>query len=571
MVKYFLKLLFVLLPLYSFSQVQVKATIYDELASEGQALEGKLVIAHDKNMDIDEASIQLKGQALSVKLENQSSQSSVSIINGKVSEHYLLISTYTFAYPAQERGLHVLPEIKVKVGGKEYSSEKTTFEVYGTVASPNLRLDAFIQSPSHIYPGQSLEFIYRISYRRDLEVTHQEMPLMEAEGFRKIGEKEIRQYRKGGFQVQEVIQKVEALKPGTYSFKPAILEGFFYLEDFFGHRRYEKPKLKASSEALSVTIDSFPISGQPKSFNGAIGEFTFDVNYTNSKPVKVGDKFEIELVISGSGDLSTIKPPELSKQDGFKEGFRFSDLPAPAKYKGLSKLFKVELRPLTATIHEIPPIEFSFFEPNQGKYITLISEALPIEVEPFLSQELLEAPVRHTVEEQESIPTVSKPLVKEIEEPLLLGPIETLGNIHLQNKSLKYVPPLDPRVLLLLIPFVILLLLIQIFLQKKQVSRRSRKEIETSKKVFDKALLAAHDDGFNYHLLERAFMLLLKEKGLISTKVVTLSRLPNKDEFEPLKELFLAFEVWRFNQEESSSLHPLIQRAKDLFYRFKEL
>ena len=295
------------------------------------------------------------------------------------------------------------------------------------------------------------------------------------------------------------------------------------------------------------------------------------MNYTNSKPVKVGDKFEIELVISGSGDLSTIKPPELSKQDGFKEGFRFSDLPAPAKYKGLSKLFKVELRPLTATIHEIPPIEFSFFEPNQGKYITLISEALPIEVEPFLSQELLEAPVRHTVEEQESIPTVSKPLVKEIEEPLLLGPIETLGNIHLQNKSLKYVPPLDPRVLLLLIPFVILLLLIQIFLQKKQVSRRSRKEIETSKKVFDKALLAAHDDGFNYHLLERAFMLLLKEKGLISTKVVTLSRLPNKDEFEPLKELFLAFEVWRFNQEESSSLHPLIQRAKDLFYRFKEL
>ena len=262
------------------------------------------------------------------------------------------------------------------------------------------------------------------------------------------------------------------------------------------------------------------------------------MNYTNSKPVKVGDKFEIELVISGSGDLSTIKPPELSKQDGFKEGFRFSDLPAPAKYKGLSKLFKVELRPLTATIHEIPPIEFSFFEPNQGKYITLISEALPIEVEPFLSQELLEAPVRHTVEEQESIPTVSKPLVKEIEEPLLLGPIETLGNIHLQNKSLKYVPPLDPRVLLLLIPFVILLLLIQIFLQKKQVSRRSRKEIETSKKVFDKALLAAHDDGFNYHLLERAFMLLLKEKGLISTKVVTLSRLPNKDEFEPLKRAF---------------------------------
>ena len=103
------------------------------------------------------------------------------------------------------------------------------------------------------------------------------------------------------------------------------------------------------------------------------------------------------------------------------------------------------------------------------------------------------------------------------------------------------------------------------------MSRRSRKEIETSNKVFDKALLVAHDDGFNYHLLERAFLLLLKEKGIISTKITTLSRLPNKDEFEPLKELFLAFEVWRFNQQESSSIHPLIQRAKDLFYRFKEL
>jgi hypothetical protein len=454
----------------------------------------------------------------------------------------------------------VLSPISVYVGDALYLTEKTTFEVYGTFASPNLRLEAFIQSSPRLFPGERLKFIYRIYFKRDVELTRQDMPLFDAEGFKKIGDKQVRNYTKGVFQVQEIIQEVESVEPGKYNFPPSVLEGFFYKEDFFGQRRYEKPKLIAESDPLSITVLSFPENGRPDSFNGAVGEFTFDVSLKGDSKVRAGDKLELEVAISGSGNLSSVKLPLVSQQYEFKEHFRFSDLPSIGKTSSIFKYFVLDMRPLSATVKEIPSIEFSFFEPNQERYVTLKSNPISITVQPFLSYsepvELVTGVVEFKTEEQKSDEELA---------PLLLGPIEIFGNFQLNRSSLHSGQSYEIKWALFLLPLSLIVLFAQLSLQKRREKRFYKASLVSSDTLFYQAL-----KDKSLCLLEKSFVRLLLEKELVDNEKCSIANLPNLTLFNSIKELFTAFEVSRFAKEGVIEENTLFENAQQLFEKLKK-
>ena len=268
----------------------------------------------------------------------------------------------------------------MKVNGKTYYSVPTTYEVREIASSSDFSLEAFVEGPTTCYPGQKTTLCYRICYKNEIEVTFQYMPLLEAHGLRRIGEHSVKSFFEHGCRIQEIRQQVETVEPGDFTYDSSIIEGFTFKEGFFGRRQYNQTKMRAETSPLTIHVNAFPENQKPKSFMGASGEFIFEVKMLTPQKNYVGDKIKLEITISGRGNLDNLRLPDIARQKGFSD-FRFNDLSPVGKIQGLSKIFILELRPLSPNIEEIPSIEFSFFDPVMESYKVMQSEPFFIEVE----------------------------------------------------------------------------------------------------------------------------------------------------------------------------------------------
>jgi hypothetical protein len=98
--------------------------------------------------------------------------------------------------------------------------------------------------------------------------------------------------------------------------------------------------------------------------------------------VTVGDPVTVRLQISGHGNLDTVSLPDLNWE-------HFKTYPPTTKLEtsdpfGLqgTKTFEQIISPLNTDVHEIPALNFSYFDPEEGKYHVLTQAAVPLTVKP---------------------------------------------------------------------------------------------------------------------------------------------------------------------------------------------
>jgi len=154
-------------------------------------------------------------------------------------------------------------------------------------------------------------------------------------------------------------------------------------DDFFGDPfgRNQIYEFNAKSNIVKVDVDPLP-QGQPESFNGAVGDFSFDAKL-NSTTVKSNEPLTLKLNISGSGNIKLLEMPEVNLPNGFEkyEPKVSEQINRSGKITG-SKSGEFLLVPRVVGKREIPPIEFSYFNPDKKKYVTLKSEAFNIDIKP---------------------------------------------------------------------------------------------------------------------------------------------------------------------------------------------
>ena len=240
-----------------------------------------------------------------------------------------------------------------------------------------LRLEAAVEAPTPWYPGQYGRLIYRIYYLGDIALSVEQLPLLDAQGFLKIGEKEIKDYAELGMDVQEISQRVQAIQTGSFAFPASIIEGSLQSAG----TNTSKVSLKSQTAPLNLMIAPFPLSGQPYAFKGAVGEFTWKVNMLSPPNLRLGDKITLSIAISGEGIFNTVSLPDIQCQPGFGGFFRLSDLPSAGEMREGSKYFTVEMRPIFPLIAQLPSIEFAFFNPAQAKYYVLRSSPFPLQIQ----------------------------------------------------------------------------------------------------------------------------------------------------------------------------------------------
>ena len=165
-----------------------------------------------------------------------------------------------------------------------------------------------------------------------------------------------------------------------------VIQNARNFDPFFGGGAEEyNVKRKLSTGNITVKVDELP-AGAPASFAGAVGEFTISAEMPPAQ-IKANSAATYTVKVSGTGNLTFLQAPTLTLPSSFEAysvrntesirsttqgttGYRQFEYPFIARAEGE---------------YDIPAVEFSFFSPQKGAYVTLATEPLKMEVSPDVS------------------------------------------------------------------------------------------------------------------------------------------------------------------------------------------
>ncbi|RPE13537.1 protein BatD [Chitinophaga lutea] len=154
-----------------------------------------------------------------------------------------------------------------------------------------------------------------------------------------------------------------------------------FFDDAFGNHEYEVVPYKIQSPVVKVTVKPLPAEGRPASFNGAVGSFTMTAG-TDKKELSTDDALSLKVTISGHGNVNLLNAPPLNVPGAFeKYDPTVSDnIEKNSNPLSGSRQFQYVLMPQEKGDYELPPVEFSYFDPQANAYKTLSSAAFPLHV-----------------------------------------------------------------------------------------------------------------------------------------------------------------------------------------------
>lgn len=356
--------------------------------------------------DAEPAAPQVSG----LRIERRGTSQQFSFANGVSISKYI----YTYAVTPQRAGEFTIPPIRVTVAGQTLSSQPLQLTATKATAPSPEAINAGTQlafmklklPKTHVYAGEV--FIAELDiYLRDSvqNFGNFQLTAMPADGFT-IGKNTEGQHRREQvgnsiYNVIPLLLSVTAVKAGDFTIGPITANlvvqlpannnrrnrdpfGGFDDDPFGMFRRVENRPVNLATEAHTVQTLPLPLENQPRNFSGAVGDYSMTIT-AGPTNVTAGDPITLRMQISGTGALDLISlPPQAEKawQD-------FKSYPPTTKVDttdslGIqgTKTFEEIVVPQNSDVHELPPISFSFFNPDTEKYEVLTQPAVALTVKP---------------------------------------------------------------------------------------------------------------------------------------------------------------------------------------------
>ena len=321
-----------------------------------------------------------------------SQSSSVAINNGAQS----MVFSYTVPIQPTHVGDFVIPTFRAKVNGQILSSDPITLKVAASDASApsgqSANRPAFLSivlPKTNLFVNETVVAEFRIYIRSDIH--HYGNLQLQPNGndlnFGKFVEGQQYDRNVGGtvFTVIPLSLPITPVKNGTLSLDaingsillnardPRDIESLFEMQG-------QPQQVPLTSDRVDLQVSALPADNVPPGFNGAVGTYTMSVTAGPTNLV-AGDPITLRVQISGRGALDSLVMPEQAGWD------RFKVYPPTAKLNlsdqlGIqgSKTFEEIVTPQDSDIKALPPVSFSFFDPEQKKYRTLTQPAIPLVV-----------------------------------------------------------------------------------------------------------------------------------------------------------------------------------------------
>jgi len=339
---------------------------------------------------------------------NQNQTSSIQIINGKMTQTVEINYLFNYHIVFTREGSFTFPALTFNHGGAVYTSEPFTVTVGKKPAkTQDLRVHIRLNKKC-VYVGEQGILTVEVAKKAQAPVN------LTNEGFitviaslekafgasfsinrlfsDKVGQTQ-RTVNGVPHQIFTLAFSVIPVKAGTYSV-PSI--PFEYVElrqvqsrrrdffdDFFGGsffgRSVQQIPRTALSNRLSVTVK--PLPPEPAGFSGAVGTFTLKAELSNNT-VPAGDAITLHVTLYGTtrpGNMTDIALPDMPDFEVFKpEKHTYVDTTA----RGIAtrKKFKYLIIPREEGDKTIPPISWTYFDPDNGRYKTITTDAIPVTV-----------------------------------------------------------------------------------------------------------------------------------------------------------------------------------------------
>ena len=303
--------------------------------------------------------------------------------------------TYSYFLTPIKKGKFTIGQASIEIDGDIYKTLPVQIQVSEAVqsslspGSPSSVLNDDIElnievSKSETYLNEPISVEFKLLFNPKINVTNLgEIDSPEFNNFWsqniKIPRLEIKSTSYKGQRYNYVTWKRALLFPqksGNLELLPLTLDVTVDIptnrRDFFGNVIYSQTSKKVSSKKKNIKVKEFPSEGKPESFNGAVGKF--DVSLFSSKSeLKATESFQLELKVNGRGNLKLFSLPEikvpssLEKYDPeFKEDIKSS---ISGMNGQISNTYTIV--PQFQGKYPIPAVEFSYFDPEAKKYVTI--------------------------------------------------------------------------------------------------------------------------------------------------------------------------------------------------------
>lgn len=153
-------------------------------------------------------------------------------------------------------------------------------------------------------------------------------------------------------------------------------------EQFFGTGGYEDVVVKTKSKPIVINVQALPEQDKPAGFLGGVGNFSYKVE-ASKQSVKANDAFNLKITISGKGNVKLLEPPKLTLPESFEsyEPKITENISNVGSVTG-SKVFNYLIIPREAGEFVLSGLDFSYFDAEKKKYVTIPSPELKITVTP---------------------------------------------------------------------------------------------------------------------------------------------------------------------------------------------
>jgi hypothetical protein len=355
---------------------------------------------------------------------NQSSSSSMQIINGKMNQSV----SYSFTYYLQagNEGNYTVAPARITVEGKTYESESISIKVVKSSQGANNQQqqqqqsqtqnnqsggngvsdnDIFLRanvSNASPYLGEQIIVTYKL-YTAVGIAQYSINKLSSNKGFwsedlNKENDKP-KQYKeniKGKQYIVAEIRKVAFFpqESGKLDINPLEVDVIAQIQtqrrktnsifDFFDDpfsSSYQNVKKTIRSNNITINAKPLPSANKPEDFTGAVGTFTFRSEIDKNE-LKANEAVNLKFTISGRGNIKLIDKLNVNFPTDFEtydpkiiDNINKSD-------NGVSgtKTFDYLLIPRNQGVYTIKPVTFTYFDLNKGKYVTLSSPEYTIKV-----------------------------------------------------------------------------------------------------------------------------------------------------------------------------------------------
>jgi hypothetical protein len=342
----------------------------------------------------------------------------VSIVHGQMTSQV----QHRYALTPRREGTFTLGPFAIEFGGQQYRTQPLQLTVAAAGAAPQaavagqdasgeqLRLVISV-AKTEVYLHEVLPIDVTL-YVGSVQVADVQYPTVSAEG---ISLDTFGRPRQFGQMIDgrrwDAVQfhaNVIPLQAGNRLLGPAMMRlnvverqrqgGGIFNDPFFNAFGSRRRPMEIHANPVALNVLPLPEEGKPADFSGAVGRFTMQVSVAPTE-LQAGDPVTLKIALQGDGNLADSRPPALVSTDGFKT----YDAQVATSEGNTLRVFEQVLIPSDESVTGIPPVRFTYFDPEARKYDTIESAPIALAVRPAKpGQEtrILEATGEQRVREQ---------------------------------------------------------------------------------------------------------------------------------------------------------------------------